>query len=110
MLYNFVVRKFTHFLGILVFTCFLLAYSGGTVAAQDGSSTHYFADTGHNISGDFWAYYQGVQNAALVFGSPITEAFTDAQTGRLIQYFQRARFEFFPENPAGQRVMLSPVG
>ena len=88
----------------------LLAANGGTVAAQDGSSTHYFADTGHNVSGEFWVYYQSVQNAVLVFGSPITEAFSDAQTGRLIQYFQRTRFEFFPENPLGQRVMLSSLG
>lgn len=110
MLYNLIVSKLTRSLGIFLVTFILLVVNGGTVAAQDGSSTHYFADTGHNVSGDFWVYYQGVPNAALVFGSPITEAFTDVQTGRLVQYFQRARFEFFPENPLGQRVQLSSLG
>jgi hypothetical protein len=110
MLYNQIVNKLVRSLGIALVTFTLLAVNGGLVAAQDGSSSRYFSDTGHNLSGEFWAYYQGVENAGLVFGSPITEAFTDSQTGRLIQYFQRARFEFFPENPIGQRVRLSSVG
>lgn len=88
----------------------LLVANSFPVGAQDGSSTHYFADTGHNVSGDFWIYYQSIQNANLVFGSPITEAVTDARSGRLIQYFQKARFEFYPENPIGQRVKLSSLG
>jgi acyl-CoA thioesterase FadM len=104
------VSKFVRLLGILIITITLLAVNGGAVAAQEGSSTQYFADTGHNVSGDFWVYYQSVPNAALVFGSPITEAFTDTRTGRLVQYFQRARFEFFPENPIGQRVVPSSLG
>jgi hypothetical protein len=45
-----------------------------------------------------------------VFGAPITEQFTDIPSGRVIQYFQRARFEYYPENPANQRVKLSAVG
>jgi hypothetical protein len=104
------MNKVARLLGILFIVFALLAANGGTAAAQNGSSTHYFADTGHNVSGDFWVYYQSVQNAELVFGSPITEAFTDAQAGRLVQYFQRARFEFFPENPGGQRVSLARLG
>jgi acyl-CoA thioesterase FadM len=110
MLYNFVVSKFTRVVGLFLLTCLLLAFSRGTVAAQEGSTTRYFADTGHTVSGDFWTYYQGLSNAALVVGSPITEAFSDAKTGRLIQYFQRARFEYFPENPVGQRVKLTSLG
>jgi hypothetical protein len=110
LLYNHIVSKFVRILGLFFITLTLLVVNGGKAAAQQGSSTHYFADTGHNVSGDFWVSYQSVQNATLVFGSPITEAFTDAQTGRLIQYFQRARFEFFPENPIGQRVQLTSPG
>jgi len=78
--------------------------------AQEGSATQYFADTGHNLSGEFGVYYRSFPNASLVFGSPITETFTSPETGRLVQYFQRARFEFFPENPVGQRVKLSALG
>jgi hypothetical protein len=110
MLYNEIVSRLARFFGILFIMVSLLAVNGGTVAAQDGSSTRYFADTGHNVSGEFWVYYQSIANAKDVFGSPITEAFSDVQTGRLIQYFQRARFEFFPENPVGARVKLSSLG
>ena len=110
MLYNRIVSKFKRLLGILLITFILLAANGGIVAAQGVSSMHYFADTWHNVSGEFWIYYQSIQNAALVFGSPVTEAFTEAHTGRLIQYFQFARFEFFPENPIAQRVILTSTG
>lgn len=110
MLYNLIVSKFVRSLGLFLITFTLLAVNGGKVDARQGSSTHYFADTGHNVSGDFWVYYQSTPNASLIFGSPITEAFNDVKTGRLIQYFQRARFEFFPENPVGQRVTLSALG
>jgi hypothetical protein len=104
------VSNLTRALGIFLLIFSLLAVNTGIVAAQDGSTAHYFADTGHNVSGEFWVYYQSVPNASLVFGSPITEAFTSTQAGRLVQYFQKARFEFFPENPVGQRVKLSSLG
>lgn len=110
MLYNLIVSKDARLLRIFVLTMLLLAANSIPVGAQGNSSTHYFADTGHNVSGDFWTYYQDIPSASLVFGSPITEAITDTHSGRLIQYFQRARFEFFPENPVGQRVKLSALG
>ncbi len=46
----------------------------------------------------------------MVFGYPLTEAFTDARSGRLVQYFTRARFEYYPEFPEGQRVRLTNLG
>lgn len=88
----------------------LLFANLGSASAQAGGTSQYFADTGHYVSGDFLLYYQSVTNAAQVFGSPITEQFADVQTGRPIQYFQRARFEYYPESPYGQRVRLSPLG
>lgn len=83
---------------------------GGKGALAQGGTSQYFPDTGHNVSGEFLLFYQSVPNAQFVFGSPITEQFTDPTTGRLIQYFQRARFEYFPELPVGQRVRVSPLG
>jgi hypothetical protein len=79
------------------------------VAAQQETS-HYFPLSGHNVSGDFWSYYQTFPDAALVLGDPITEQFSDPVSGRVIQYFQRARFEYYPENPAGQRVQRTALG
>jgi hypothetical protein len=88
----------------------LLVSNGMRASAQQDATSQYFPSTGHNISGAFWTYYQRIPNAAYVFGAPITEQFTDTQSGRVIQYFQRARFEYYPENPIDQRVKLSPTG
>jgi len=111
LLYNEKVRKICRLGGIiLIVFCLLAAGSGNSVQAQGSQTWQYFPDTGHNISGEFWNYYQSVPNASLVFGSPITEQFTDPRTGRLIQYFQRALFEFFPENQSDQRVVLAALG
>lgn len=95
---------------VLVVLCSLLAAGPGAAYAQDGSTSKYFPETGHNVTGEFWKYYQSVPNASLVFGYPLTEAFDDLKTGRKIQYFTRARFELYPDDPAGQQVHLSPLG
>jgi hypothetical protein len=42
------------------------------------------------------------------FGYPISEV--EVREGRLVQYFQRARFEWHPENASGQRVALTNLG
>jgi hypothetical protein len=110
MLYNGFVNKFARNCGVVFIICVLLASTGGHVAAQQGAPTQYFPSTAHNVSGEFWTYYQSIPNASYVFGAPITEQFTDAQSGRLVQYFQRARFEYYPENPSDQHVKLTALG
>jgi hypothetical protein len=42
------------------------------------------------------------------FGYPLSELVTHA--GRMVQYFQRARFEWHPGNPPGMKVVLSDLG
>lgn len=110
MLYNDNVSKFARICGVIFIVCMLLVSNGGQVAAQQSAASEYFPITGHNVSGEFWTYYQSVPNAAYVFGAPITEQFTDIQSGRVIQYFNRARFEYYPENQPARRVKLSGVG
>ena len=60
----------------------------------------YFPETGHNVSGPFLAFWEG-RGGLAVFGYPITEELkeTDPQSGNeyLVQYFERARFEYHPE-------------
>ena len=90
---------------VLIFT---LALGGVTSTRAQGTDRQYFRETGHSVSGDFLNFYRSVKDATLLFGYPITEQF--ARDGRLVQYFQRARFELFPERPAGQRVQLTPLG
>lgn len=87
---------------------FGLMLGGATSSFAQGADREYFRETGHSISGDFLAYYRSVNDSALLFGYPITEAF--AKNGHLVQYFQRARFELYPEFPEGQRVQLTMIG
>lgn len=81
----------------------------GVVFAQDGSTEKYFPETGHNVTGEFWKYYNSFANAGLIFGFPLTESFIDVKSGRRVQYFTRARFELFPED-ATQKIHLTNIG
>ncbi len=93
---------------MLLFCILFLSY--GPAYAQTGTTSKYFVETGHNVSGEFWQFYNSQSNNYQIFGYPITEQFRDDKTGRVIQYFARARFELYPEKPAGQRVQLTNIG
>lgn len=61
---------------------------------------YYFAETGHSVNPAFLNFWQS--NGALrMFGYPISEEFYEINinTGaqRLVQYFEKARLEYFPE-------------
>ena len=68
----------------------------------------YFHDTGHSLSGpflDFWRANDGANR----FGDALTEPFD--QRGRRVQYFERAKFEHYPEHAeAGWDVQLGHIG
>ncbi len=87
----------------------VLAVSGQTVLAQSDDS-EYFPETGHFLTGDFYDFYFANPNARLVYGLPITEAFIDQQSGLLIQYFEKVRLEYHPEDPPGEKIKLTPLG
>ena len=58
--------------------------------------TLFFSQTGHHLSNragflDFWR----ANGQVLIFGYPITEEIIEQ--GRIVQYFERARFEYHPE-------------
>jgi hypothetical protein len=86
-------------LGLLV----ILIAAGRQVGYSQSQDREIFP-TGHAVEGAFLEYYRSVENPELVYGYPITEAFTDAD-GLFIQYFQRARFELGPDG-----VRQSPLG
>ncbi|CAA9562431.1 MAG: hypothetical protein AVDCRST_MAG88-1610 [uncultured Thermomicrobiales bacterium] len=76
---------------------------------QDG---FYFTETGHYVPGRFFAFWNA--NGGLrQFGYPISEAFEerleDGQVYR-VQYFERARFEYHPENAPPFDVLLGQFG
>lgn len=70
----------------------------------------FFPETAHSVSGEFLLRYQAASDPLLLFGYPISEAFQDPTTERLVQYFQRARFDLYPENPPDQRVAIFNLG
>jgi hypothetical protein len=53
---------------------------------------------------DFYDRYGGQKQ----FGFPISNA--ELHNGRTVQYFQNARFEWYPELPVGQKVVLAHLG
>lgn len=76
------------FLGLVVLLSLLAV---APVAAQGSTDFHFFSETGHNVQGEFWQYYQGLPNPNALLGFPITEQFE--KNGVLVQYFQRGRLE-----------------
>lgn len=86
-------------------------------------AAHYFAETGHAIAPEFWEYWSshGIQDLVLtaeqqslaLFGFPISEAQMErSASGDLVltQWFERARFEYHPDNPPAYRVLLGRLG
>lgn len=98
------------YLWLVVFGLLAAAAQTGVVRALQGDVERYFDETGHRVSGEFYQYFISFEQPEFIFGYPITEAYTDPRSGRLVQYFQRARFELYPERPAGQRVQPTPLG
>jgi hypothetical protein len=73
----------------------------------------YFPEVGHNVRGRFLAYWK--EHGGLPqFGYPITEEFTEESLidgkSYTVQYFERAEFEYHPENEPPYDVLLSLLG
>ena len=93
-------------LPILMLT-FMLAPRG--IANAQSEDAQFFPETGHRVKGEFLRFYAGVRDPKLVFGYPITEQIT-SRDGKVVQYFQRARFELRTDLPEDERVQLTPLG
>lgn len=81
-----------HWRGWLMAVLLMLGGAAAGAPAQAATEVLYVNATGHYMRGvfrDFWDKHGGLAN----FGHPITEEYTDPQTGRIYQYFERARFE-----------------
>ncbi|WJW70111.1 hypothetical protein OZ401_004614 (plasmid) [Candidatus Chlorohelix allophototropha] len=73
----------------------------------------YFTETGHNLGFGFLKYWQ--DNGGLErFGYPISEyrRELDPETGKpfMMQWFERARFEYHPENQKPYDILLGLLG
>jgi hypothetical protein len=65
------------------------------------SGRTFFAESGHSLGGAFEGFWKG-RGGLAAFGYPVSEELTEVNPndGReyTVQYFQRARFEYHPEN------------
>ena len=69
--------------------------------------TVYLPDSGHSIDGvflDYWRLNYGLNN----YGLPISPE--HELDGRIVQYYQYARFEYWPEAADGEVVKLGAIG
>ena len=70
----------------------------------------YFPEVGHTLQGGFWTYWESHGGLAQ-FGYPISEEFQSYHGGYYtVQYFQRARFEWHPENRPPYDILLGLLG
>jgi|GEM_PF-3398741 len=94
------------------------------VAKSTRSDCLWFATTQQYVCGEFYAYWRShgissngrgpftfTENTTL-FGLPITGVYTATISGQSyrVQLFERARFEYHPENPAPYKVQLGLLG
>ena len=68
---------------------------------------HYFPETGHVVSYAFLNYFRK-KGGVDIFGYPRSEFLYE--DGYIVQYFQRARMEWHPEDPSGPRMRLTNLG
>jgi len=89
------------------------------IAPTNAPTCRSFPETGHQVCASFREYWQthglefgdpGVsyRESLALFGYPISETFT--QDGLTVQYFERAVFEYHPENADTDRVLLRRLG
>ena len=89
---------------------FTLAIIFGLVLPQPGltqGKRQYFEETQHWVEGEFLEYFN-TRGGLEVFGYPISERFNDR--GLTVQYFQKVRMEWHPNNPDPYKVQLGLLG
>lgn len=86
---------------------------------QSDANCEFYPQTGHRLCFGFKTYWHrhGLQlgdpgvstrESLALFGYPISEEFQE--NGVTVQYFERARFEYYPDNPPAYRVLGGLLG
>ncbi len=82
-------------------------------AGNTDPNRQYFNETGHYLAGGFKNYW-AQNNGLKVFGYPVTEEFSefDPQTNlrRTVQYFERAKLEYLPNQLPGNEIQVALLG
>lgn len=90
-------------------------------AGQHPDECIFFEETGHRVCWGFRAYWQihgldmgddgaSFRESLALFGYPISEEFTDPESGLVTQYFERAIFQWQPENDPPWDILLERLG
>ena len=77
------------------------------IPAANSASHHYFPETEHVVSHAFLEAFRN-KGGLEIFGYPRSEFFFE--NGAVVQYFQRQRMEWYPDQPAGSQIQLTNVG
>ena len=93
-------------LGVLFVGDRALELSDPVSIGSDGDC-EYYELTGHSVCYIFLDYYLN-HGGPQLFGYPVSD-FT-VENGRLVQYFQGFRLDWYPENPPGSQVQVAPLG
>ncbi|MEO8288500.1 MAG: hypothetical protein ABI670_18915 [Chloroflexota bacterium] len=78
-----------------------------------GSGSRTFPETGQTITGiflDYWTRNGGLTQQGYPISGVMTETSDLDRNTYIVQYFERAVFEYHPENPPQSRVLLSQLG
>jgi hypothetical protein len=67
----------------------------------------YYAQSGHQVCHAFLDFYE-TNGGPAVFGAPVTEF--RFEQGRMVQYFQDFRLDWYPESQEGERIRVAPLG
>lgn len=78
-----------------------------TGGASAPTSAFTFKETGYTVEDPFLTYWR-MRGGLNIFGYPISNLYTEG--GLQVQWFERVRMEYHPENPADQRVLLGFLG
>ncbi len=102
-------------LGLLGTEQFAAKYPQGGPARTEAcaSGAQQFAQTGYCVSGLFYAYWAahgGLAQQGLPLGAEFAEVNPSDGKTYSVQYFERARFEYHPENAAPYNVLLGLLG
>ena len=77
------------------------------VATPWDPNQRYFPQTGHIVSNAFLTFFDQ-HGAESVFGFPLSEA--RIENGTIVQWFEKVRLEWHPENPEAYRVQMGLIG
>jgi hypothetical protein len=92
----------------LVLLALLVALGATAPTTRAQSDVVYFPETGHYLRGAFLSFWQ-TRGDVYIFGLPITEEYVRQSDGRIVQYFEKARFELLVVNNQAT-VILGQLG